>query len=141
MLNWFRHIDQVIPLFHFSVFSLRSRLTVFLTIKFLSVHGSLCFFDIKFLSGPCVDDDSGSLWFLLGIWCCWIITRSFLHSFQHGEWLVNFLMKQVRNFSYLLCVFCEYSPRLCNLVISIHTPTWGACLLKEDLRVCLIVSW
>jgi len=40
----------------------------------------------KFLSDPHVDDDSGSLWFLLGIWCCWIITRSFLHSFWHGKW-------------------------------------------------------
>jgi hypothetical protein len=51
---------------------------------------------------------AGSLWFLLGFWCCGVSARSFLHSSEHSEYICTIclfsgllLNRQVWSFPYM----------------------------------------
>ena len=68
-------------------------------------------------------DGLGSLWFLLGFWCCWITIWSVLYPLWHGKW--NFCVQKMRAFTVLGKFICTHNIfhcriYLCLLMIFLH---------------------
>jgi hypothetical protein len=55
---------------------------------------------------------AGSLWCLLGFWCCRVSARSFLHSSEHCEYI----------HIWTICIFSGLFFKQAYLVLSLHDP-------------------
>ena len=74
-------------------------------------------------------DNTGSLWILLGIWCCWITIRSFLHPLWHGNWILWFKL--------VIYIWTENIDLLCcSNIITLVLLLQNISLSANDLVAC-----